>query len=121
MNSGRVTLTAIGAVVAVTGCGQVPGYASLPVAVKLPSGERLEGGAAIRVLSGAFQATDGRKTCSGSFHLAGLGRPASLFVTCSDGVRVTSSSLDLSAFSGTGTLSFDRDGIGTFRYGDAVR
>lgn len=118
---GQAALTAIGLVVAVAGCVQVPGYAYLPVTIQLLSGERLDGGAAIRLLSGKFRVTDGHKACDGSFRLPGLGKAASLFAKRSDGARVTSSDLDLGTFSRTGTLSFDGGGFATVRYGDAVR
>lgn len=60
MMSGRAVFTAIGPGGVVTRCVQVPGYASLPVALQLPSGERLEGGAAVRPLNGTFQAAGDR-------------------------------------------------------------
>ncbi|MBY0144140.1 MULTISPECIES: hypothetical protein [Methylobacteriaceae] len=107
----------------VTGClhvPDVPGYATVPFTLHLPSGERLTGSVTTRLLRREFYATDGRTTCSGLFHPSGAGLPASVGANCSNGQRGTGSADGTSSFAGSGTLRMD-GGSATFRYGEAIQ
>lgn len=107
----------------VTGClhvPDVPGYATVPFTLHLPSGERLTGSVTTRLLRREFYATDGRTTCSGLFHPSGADMPATVRVNCSNGQHGTGSAVGTSSLGGSGTLRME-GGSTTFRYGHAIQ
>lgn len=114
---------ALGLATGVTGClhvPNVPGFATVPFTLQLPSGERLTGSVTTRMLGREFYATDGRTTCSGLFHPSRAGMQASVGVNCSNGQHGTESAAGTSSFAGVGTLRMD-GGSATFRYGEAIQ
>lgn len=105
---------------ALTGCIHIPGYSTVPLVLQLPSGEDLKGGVTTRLLSGSFQASDGRKTCSGTFNADEEDGPVSVFMNCSTGEQGRGTGLQLNALSGSGRLVLSSGRSFVFQWGDAI-
>ena len=115
-----VTGAAIGAVAA--SCSATSPFSSAPVAIVLPGNQVLKGNASTRIGRGTFHVRDDRVGCSGSFNPGLISSDVTVFFTCSNVQRGTSTIKAEGSDSGRAVIRLD-DGKGEalFIYGEAAR
>jgi hypothetical protein len=102
-----------------TGCATAISFASVPIAIRLPSGPVLKGGITVRFGKGYFQASNGSLTCSGEARRTAEGFEISGPCTGSNAPvkRIQGSASERQDGSGEGTIVLPNAGSAVLLYG----